>query len=68
MSTQLFKASERGTANFGWLNANYSFSFANSWDSIHDVQGYTRNDGTYVKEHRAGNPNSGVHCQDNICD
>lgn len=29
MSTQLFKASERGTANFGWLNANYSFSFAN---------------------------------------
>ncbi len=29
MTTQLYKASERGTANFGWLNANYSFSFAN---------------------------------------
>ena len=29
MTTQLFIASERGTANFGWLNANYSFSFAN---------------------------------------
>jgi redox-sensitive bicupin YhaK (pirin superfamily) len=29
MTTQLHKASDRGTANFGWLNANYSFSFAN---------------------------------------
>lgn len=25
-------ASSRGTANFGWLNANYSFSFANYFD------------------------------------
>ncbi len=32
MSTQLFKASERGTANFVWLNANYSFSFANYYN------------------------------------
>ena len=29
MTTQLFKASERGKAVFGWLKANYSFSFAN---------------------------------------
>ena len=29
MTTQLFKASERGKADFGWLKANYSFSFAN---------------------------------------
>lgn len=29
MNTQLFKAFERGNANFSWLKANYSFSFGN---------------------------------------
>ncbi len=29
MNTRLFPANERGTADFGWLKANYSFSFAN---------------------------------------
>ncbi len=29
MKTNLYKASERGYANYDWLQANYSFSFAN---------------------------------------
>ena len=29
MTTQLFKANTRGTADFGWLKANFSFSFGN---------------------------------------
>jgi hypothetical protein len=28
MTTQLFKANTRGTADFGWLKANFSFSLA----------------------------------------
>ena len=33
MKETIFKASERGQADFGWLKANYSFSFANYHDS-----------------------------------
>lgn len=29
MTSQLYKANTRGTANFGWLQANFSFSFGN---------------------------------------
>jgi redox-sensitive bicupin YhaK (pirin superfamily) len=29
MTTQLYPSSERGTADFGWLKANFSFSFGN---------------------------------------
>jgi redox-sensitive bicupin YhaK (pirin superfamily) len=32
MKKRLFRATERGTANYGWLKANYSFSFANYYD------------------------------------
>jgi redox-sensitive bicupin YhaK (pirin superfamily) len=32
MKTQLYKASERGRADYGWLKANYSFSFANYYN------------------------------------
>jgi hypothetical protein len=32
MKTQIYKASERGTADYGWLKANYSFSFANYYN------------------------------------
>ena len=32
MTTNLHRSTERGTANFGWLSANYSFSFANFFD------------------------------------
>lgn len=49
------------------LSTICSFSFANNWDNTHDVSGYQKNDGTYVQEHRAGNPNSGVHCSNNDC-
>lgn len=33
MTTQIYKSSERGKADYGWLKANYSFSFANYFDS-----------------------------------
>lgn len=32
MNTRLFKAGERGKADFGWLKANYYFSFSNWYD------------------------------------
>ncbi len=32
MKTNLYKASERGYANYDWLQANYSFSFANYYN------------------------------------
>jgi hypothetical protein len=32
MTTQIYKSSERGKANYGWLKANYSFSFSNYFD------------------------------------
>jgi redox-sensitive bicupin YhaK (pirin superfamily) len=32
MKTTLYKASERGSADYGWLKANYSFSFANYYN------------------------------------
>ena len=32
MKTRVYKASDRGTADYGWLKANYSFSFANYYN------------------------------------
>jgi redox-sensitive bicupin YhaK (pirin superfamily) len=32
MKTELYKASERGTADFGWLKPNYYFSFSQYYD------------------------------------
>ena len=32
MNTKLYKAAERGYANYDWLQANYSFSFANYYN------------------------------------
>ena len=32
MKTNVYRASERGHANYGWLQANYSFSFANYYN------------------------------------
>lgn len=35
--------------------------------STHEVSGYTNSNGTYVAPHLSGNPGSGVHCKNNIC-
>lgn len=32
MTTQIYRADKRGTADFGWLKANFSFSFGNYFD------------------------------------
>lgn len=33
----------------------------------HYVRSYVKRDGTIVQAHRAGNPGSGVHCHNNVC-
>lgn len=33
MQTKIQRASERGNANFGWLNSNHSFSFGHFYDA-----------------------------------
>lgn len=43
-----------------------AFAF-NNGNGTHTVKSYTKSDGTYVEEHLSGNPNSGVHCKDNLC-
>ena len=42
MKTKVFKANERGHADYGWLKANYSFSFANYRNSERDHFGALR--------------------------
>lgn len=32
MTTKLYRAADRGTADYGWLKPNYYFSFAQYWD------------------------------------
>lgn len=32
MKTKVYRANDRGQANYGWLNANYSFSFSNYYN------------------------------------
>ncbi len=43
-----------------------AFAYDNG-DGTHTVRSYTKSDGTYVEEHKSGNPGSGVHCKDNFC-
>ena len=42
MKTKIFRANERGYANYDWLKANYSFSFANYRNSERDNFGALR--------------------------
>lgn len=50
-----------------------SISFAQAslletaYGGTHNVKPYSTKNGTFVPEHRAGNPNSGVHCHNNVC-
>jgi hypothetical protein len=45
------------------LSTSNAFAYGNT----HTVHSYERSDGTYVEQHEAGNPGSGVHCHDNVC-
>lgn len=81
--TGLQLSSFAGTANslyqpsyvsaYGLNSNSYSKGYGSgnrnnySYGSTHNVRPYTKKDGTYVEGHRAGNPNSGVHCRNNAC-
>lgn len=41
--------------------------YGSSYGRTHTVRPYFKKNGTYVQQHRAGNPRSGVHCHNNIC-
>ena len=59
-------------ANLAFIIATLLFSnaFASDYYSggTHYVEGYSRSDGTYVEGHEAGNPGSGIHCHDSVCE
>ena len=63
MTTQLFKANTRGTADFGWLKANFSFSFGNYFNPERVQFGMLRvlNDDTI-----AGGTGFGTHSHANM--
>ena len=42
MTTKLFKSTERGKADFGWLKANFSFSFGNYFNKDNNQFGMLR--------------------------
>jgi len=39
-----------------------------AYGGTHEVSGYSRSDGTYVQPHLSGNPGSGIHCHDDVCE
>jgi hypothetical protein len=63
MKTILFKSTERGSADYGWLKANFSFSFGNYFDKNKLQFGMLRvlNDDTI-----AGGAGFGTHPHDNM--
>jgi len=42
MTIHIHRANERGTANYGWLKANYSFNFADYFDPLRERFGVLR--------------------------
>ena len=63
MTTQLFESNTRGKADFGWLKANFSFSFGNYFNSERQQFGMLRvlNDDTI-----AGGSGFGTHAHANM--
>ena len=63
MTTQLFTSNTRGTADFGWLKANFSFSFGNYFNPERQQFGILRvlNDDTI-----AGGTGFGTHAHANM--
>lgn len=63
MTTQLFTSNTRGTADFGWLKANFSFSFGNYFNPERQQFGMLRvlNDDTI-----AGGTGFGTHAHANM--
>ncbi|TDE07795.1 pirin family protein [Flavobacterium sandaracinum] len=63
MTTQLFTSNTRGTADFGWLKANFSFSFGNYFNPKRQQFGMLRvlNDDTI-----AGGTGFGTHAHANM--
>jgi hypothetical protein len=49
---------------YGHSSSSYR---SHSLGSTHYVRPYVKQNGTYVKGHLSGNPYSGVHCHDNVC-
>lgn len=41
--------------------------YSTGFGKTHSVRPYFKKNGTFVQRHRAGNPRSGVHCQNNVC-
>ena len=62
MTTQLIESNTRGKADFGWLNANFSFSFGNYFNPNRLQFGMLRvlNDDTI-----AGGTGFSTHCSRN---
>lgn len=46
---------------------NKSYNNQSDGNNTHYVNSYTRDNGTTVDGHYSGNPSSGVHCHNNVC-
>ena len=63
MKTKIQRASERGNANFGWLNSNHSFSFGHFYDATKMNFGALR---VLNDDMVAGGQGFGAHPHDNM--
>lgn len=44
-----------------------SYGTLHTGGGTHNVRFHIKKDGTFVNQHRAANPRSGVHCKNNVC-